>query len=182
VDITPGQTPAGIPVAVSNPNTRALSIVSAEITGDPAFSVTGDNCSVSTIPSHQSCSVTVQFAPTALGSSSGTLTVASAAGQPATAQLTGTGFVILEITFPGQGSGSVADSNLGFSCQTDCKEQITSSITLSESPTDTAPGINPNAFAGWGGACADSGSDTTCGPLDLTADTQVTAQFDSQEQ
>ena len=181
VDITPGQAPAGIPVAVSNPNTRELSITSAEITSGPAFTITVDNCSASTIPPHQSCSVTVQFAPTALGSSSGTLTIASAADQPATAQLTGTGFVILEIIFTGMGSGSVG-SDAGFSCQSDCKEHITSSITLSESPADAPSGKNPYVFVGWGkGACADSGSQETCGPLDLTADDQVTAQFDENQ-
>jgi hypothetical protein len=93
--------------------------------------------------------------------------------------LTGTGFVILEIILTGTALGSVS-SDLGFSCQSDCKKQITSSITLSESPADASPGVNPSGFAAWGGACA--GSEPTCGPLDLTADDQVTAQFDSNEQ
>jgi len=129
---------------------------------------------------------TVQ-AVTELGSSSATLTVASAADQPATDPLTGAGFVNLKITFTGSGSGSVSSSDLGFSCQTDCTKQITSSITLSENPANATPtptatptGTSQNVssfFFGWGGACAASRSDPTCA-LNLKADDQVTAQFD----
>jgi Divergent InlB B-repeat domain len=165
VDITPGQ-PAGTQVVtIRNPNTQPLLITGAH-TAAP-FSIAEDTCSAQSIPPQNSCNVTVQFAPTALGDDTQTLTIDSAAGQ-STAQLTGTGFTELTITIRGDGSGSVSDGQ-EFTCSSDCTEQITGPITLT-----AAPDAN-NFFAGWGGDC--QGSSTTC-QVPVTADSTVSADFD----
>jgi parallel beta-helix repeat protein len=83
-----GATSAAQNVTVSNPGSSAASVSSVSVTG--AFSQT--NTCGSSIAAGGSCTVSVSFAPTASGSASGTLSVASSApGSPLTVALSGTG-------------------------------------------------------------------------------------------
>jgi hypothetical protein len=83
-----GSTSAAQNVTVSNPGTTAASVSSVSASGP--FSQT-NTCGTS-IAAGGSCTVSVKFAPTASGSASGTLSVASSApGSPLTVALSGTG-------------------------------------------------------------------------------------------
>jgi Abnormal spindle-like microcephaly-assoc'd, ASPM-SPD-2-Hydin/Beta-propeller repeat len=76
-------------VTLDNSGTLPLQISSVQISGTD-FSET-NACGIS-VPAGQSCVINVSFSPTALGNSSGTLTVTdSAAGSPQTVALTGKG-------------------------------------------------------------------------------------------
>ncbi|HVV25189.1 MAG TPA: discoidin domain-containing protein [Pseudonocardiaceae bacterium] len=82
-----GSTSAAQTVTVSNTGTSAASVSGVSVTGD--FSQTN---ACSSIPVGGSCTVSVTFKPTAGGSRTGTLTVASNANNsPTTVALTGTG-------------------------------------------------------------------------------------------
>jgi hypothetical protein len=75
-------------VTVANPNSSAVSVSQLAVSGP--FGQTS-TCGA-TIAANGSCTVSVTFDPTAVGSASGSLTVASsAAGSPLTVALTGTG-------------------------------------------------------------------------------------------
>jgi hypothetical protein len=178
-NITPGHLPATGQVKVTNPNTQPLRITGAQAAAP--FTITQGTCAIGTlVPAQASCDFTVQFAPTALGASMQTLTVDSAAG-PATAQLSGTGFIDLTITVNGSGAGTV-QGNDGFTCAppdpTGCTDQVTSPITLTETPTNDPQSSDSNVFAGWGGACVGSGANPACELQQITADSDVSAQFD----
>ena len=83
-----GSTTAAQTVTVSNPGTTAASVSSVSASGP--FSET--NTCGSSIAAGGSCSVSVKFAPTAAGSASGTLSVASSApSSPLSVTLSGTG-------------------------------------------------------------------------------------------
>jgi hypothetical protein len=161
VDITPGQAPASADITIRNPNTQPIEITGVQASGP--FSIATDTCSNVPIQGQASCGITVHFAPTALGTSTGTLTVNSAAGQ-STTQLSGTGFAELTIDItPVVGT---VQSDSGVSCnQAECIEQITGPVTLTATPA---------AFKGWKGPCSGQNS---CGPLNLTEDTTVTAEY-----
>jgi hypothetical protein len=83
-----GTTSAAQAITLSNPGTAAFSISSITTTGE--FSQT-NNCAASLAPGG-SCTVNVQFTPTAMGTRTGTLRVTdSAPGSPHIASLNGTG-------------------------------------------------------------------------------------------
>lgn len=175
VNISPGHPSTSQTFNVVNPNTRPLAITGANVTGDPAFSVSKDGCSTSTLAPQGSCTVTVAFSPTTLGARTGVLTISSAQGSSSTAKLTGSGFVQLTLTV--SGPGTVADDQ-GHKCSglATCTTQISASdqasITLTATPTN--PGSD--FFLGWGGACDPRDQASTC-PLKLTKDTDVSAKF-----
>jgi len=86
-----GTSSASVTVVVTNSGTAALSVSSVVTSGD--FSET-DNCAGQTIAQGATCSVQVQFAPTATGPRTGLLTVyGNVSGGQATAALSGTGTV-----------------------------------------------------------------------------------------
>jgi Abnormal spindle-like microcephaly-assoc'd, ASPM-SPD-2-Hydin len=175
VDISAGHPSIGHTFTVVNPNTRPLGITGANVTGDPAFSVSKDGCSASTLAPQGSCTVTVVFSPTRLGARTGILTISSAQGGSSTAELTGSGFVQLTLTVSKY--GTVGDDQ-GHTCSgpATCTTQISApdqaSITLTATPDYVG------YFVGWGGAC--SGKEPTC-HLDLTEDTAVSAKFNTVE-
>jgi hypothetical protein len=83
-----GTTSVARTVTVSNPNSAAVPALRLAVSGP--FSQTS-TCQAS-IPARGSCTVSVRFAPTAAGSASGSLTVASKApGSPLTVALSGAG-------------------------------------------------------------------------------------------
>jgi Divergent InlB B-repeat domain len=165
VDITPGQQDVSLPVTARNPNKRPLRITSAQ-TATP-YTITADTCLDQRIPPQGSCTIAVQFAPTALGANGQILTVDSVAGT-STTQLSGTGDAVLTVTITG--NGSVSDGNAINCTSGSCSEQITKQLTL------TAKADAGNYFGGWGGSCQGSGADSTC-QLTITADANVSAGF-----
>jgi hypothetical protein len=103
---TVGRTGSALPVTVSNSGTGAAAISSIAATGD--FAQT--NTCGSSLAAGASCTVNVTFTPTATGSRTGTLSIASnAPGSPATVALTGTGVsssTNLALNQPASASGS----------------------------------------------------------------------------
>jgi hypothetical protein len=176
VDVTPGQPDASQSVTVHNPNARPLRITGARIA--KPFVITTDPCLTQPIPANSSCTITVQFAPQTPGAITQILVVDSRAGE-ATARLSGTGDAVLNVTISGDEPGSVAggaihcsyDPRLGSSGP--CSLQITSQLNL----TLTAQ-FGEGIFFEWGGGCLGSGQSSTC-PLAITADTNVSAQFNA---
>ncbi|GGA54563.1 hypothetical protein GCM10011507_02310 [Edaphobacter acidisoli] len=80
---------ANLSLTLANTGTATVNNVALSITGDYAITVP---CTLTALAPGQSCSVTVTFTPTALGSRAGTLTVASSdASSPVSIPLTGTG-------------------------------------------------------------------------------------------
>ncbi len=87
-NVTTGSTSAAQTVTVSNPGTSAATGVS--VSASAPFAET--NTCGSSIAAGGSCTVSVTYAPTAAGASTGTVSVASSApGSPLTVALTGTG-------------------------------------------------------------------------------------------
>lgn len=87
-NVAVGSTSSAQTVTVSNPGSSAASISSVSVTGP--FTQT-NNCG-SSLAAGGSCTVSVQFKPTAGGAATGTLSVASSApGSPLTVALSGTG-------------------------------------------------------------------------------------------
>jgi hypothetical protein len=83
-----GSTSAAQTVTVSNPNSTAVSISQLAVSGAFAHTTT---CGAS-IAADGTCTVSVQFAPTAAGAATGSLSVTSSApGSPLTVALSGTG-------------------------------------------------------------------------------------------
>ena len=104
-------------VTLTNPGTIPLQISSVQVSG-AAFSET-NNCGIS-VAAGGSCVINVNFSPTAIGNSTGTLTIAdSAAGSPHTVALTAKGLAAgvglayapnLGSTFPTAGTVAAGSS------------------------------------------------------------------------
>ena len=87
-DAVTGQASAAQPVTVTNPGSGAVSLAQLAVSGP--FAQT-NNCG-SSLGAGASCTVSVQFEPTAAGAASGSLQVTSGApGSPLTVPLSGTG-------------------------------------------------------------------------------------------
>ena len=109
-------------VTVTNTGTSAVNISAATITG-AAFSVVGGNPSTS-VPVGQSVTVQIQFAPTAAGAATGTVTVISDASNSQLAiSLSGTG------TQPGL---TISPASLNFS-NVPVGQSSTQNVTLTNS-------------------------------------------------
>jgi len=81
-------------VTVTNGGPGKLTVGAVGLTGDAAFTVASDTCSGTSLTASKSCTVTVGFAPTAVGSVSGQLTfTTNDAGSPHVVSVTGTGKV-----------------------------------------------------------------------------------------
>ena len=76
-------------VTVSNNGVVPLSGFSASMGGNSAYTVLSNNCS--TLNINASCSYTIRFAPTSVGTSNTTVTVSTGQGATATAAATGSG-------------------------------------------------------------------------------------------
>lgn len=165
VDITKGQPAATQDITVRNRNTRPLTVTS-EQTAAP-YRIIADGCRARPIPAQSTCTVTVQFAPAALGPVTQDLTVGSTAG-PATAKLTGTGDVELTVLVSQQGMGSISVGS-SVSCTFRCMVPVTGTVLLFAAPS----GQN-SVFDSWTGAC--TGNASTC-QLTPSADSIVVASF-----
>jgi hypothetical protein len=137
-------------------------------TGDAAYSVMSTTC---TVPLNQTdtCTVTVAFKPTTVGSKAGSLVVTSTPGGSDVANLSGTGFAHVTVaTNGGDGVGSVVSSPIGIQCSPNCAADFTQTpITL------TATAGTESTFGGWSTDCSGNGVCT----LDLTANKTATANF-----
>jgi hypothetical protein len=127
--VTVGSTSAAQTVTVTNSGTVAATVSSVSVTG--AFSQT-NTCGTS-IAAGGSCTVTAKFAPTATGSASGTLTVASNATNPSlTVALTGTGAAA------GTATLAASPTSLAFGNQTVNTTSAASTTTITNSGTVAA--------------------------------------------
>jgi hypothetical protein len=165
VDITKGQPTTTQDVTVRNLNTKPLTITGAQ-TAAP-YSITGDSCRAGSILAHGTCTISVQFAPTALGPNTQNLTVGSTEG-PATTKLSGTGDVELTILVYKKGMGSVTVGNSA-SCTLQCTVPVTGAVMLFAAPSSLEM-----VFDNWAGACA--GTVNTC-QLTPSTDSTVSATF-----
>src|SRR5438034_5490063 len=71
--VTVGQT-ASQTLTLTNSGGRATGTLAVALSGSSAFTITADGCSATSLGPTKSCSVTVQYAPTAGGSDTATLT------------------------------------------------------------------------------------------------------------
>jgi hypothetical protein len=77
---------------LANTGGRASSALTVTVSGSPAFTLTADTCTGTSLGPGRSCTVTVRFTPAAVGAARATLTVVSRnRAASATAELTGAG-------------------------------------------------------------------------------------------
>ena len=89
---TVGATSAAQTVTLKNTGTGTLTVSSVSLTGTNAASFAQTNTCTAGLAANRTCTVSVTFKPTAAGTASATLSVASnASGSPLTATLSGTG-------------------------------------------------------------------------------------------
>jgi mono/diheme cytochrome c family protein len=123
-------------LTISNAGTAALTLTSIALSGANATDFTqGGTCSTATtVPAGGSCTVTVGFKPTATGSRTATLTVASAVGN-VTTTLTGTA------TAAPAAIAAVSSSSLSFGAV------VVGSVATSQSVTVSNSGTAPLSFS-----------------------------------
>ena len=92
-----GQSPT-VPVSITNPSDRAVTIAEVTISGDPAFGIAANTCSGRTLGPHAACAAFVAFTPRRLGIAIGALVVTTGTGVSASLPLEGTGSMLLNIT------------------------------------------------------------------------------------
>ena len=136
------------------------------VNGNASFVVDATTCTAPLDPGKM-CTVTVAFAPTAVGQKAASLTV-TAGNDADAATLTGTGTVHVKVSLTGRAAGRVTSFQTGIDCPTSgCEYDFAAPTNLDATPT---------RFLGWSGACTGTGS---CG-LDATGSPQVvTATFDA---
>ncbi len=135
---TVGSTSGAQTVTVSNPNSTAVSVSSVSASGP--FAET--NTCGSSIAANGSCTVSVTFTPTATGSASGTLSVASnAPSSPLTAALSGTG------TSSTGSALTASPSSLSFGNQTVGSTSAAQTVTV-HNPNSTAVSVSQLAVSG----------------------------------
>ncbi|QNP72244.1 hypothetical protein IAG44_24395 [Streptomyces roseirectus] len=162
---------------VTNPNDRAIDLGPATVPGASAFSYADGTCG-DRLGAGESCTVTVEFAPSGLGPESDRLTIASG-GRTATADLSGTGYVGLTVVLLGGRDSSrltATDPSAGEVCAGYTSVQCT--IRVTAEPVLTAVLTDPGAryvMKGWSGACVGS---NPCVPALASDDSStVTARF-----
>ncbi|MGE5293058.1 MAG: hypothetical protein ACM3ML_38920 [Micromonosporaceae bacterium] len=186
VDLSPNAQPPMGPIALTNPNDRAVTIAGITTTGDPGFGIARNTCADQTLEPHTACAAYVTFKPRGLGIAIGTLVVTTGAGASASVPLEGTGFLSLNITMkfgPKTASMPVTVKDLEkqgqiVTCYSSCAVRITSPDLTMLTLVATAQirervVLVPTA---WSGDCLTSTSPANC-PLKLTRDLDVMAQF-----
>lgn len=173
--IYPGAEAQVLDFTVTNPNDRAIAIDSVDIPDDTGFSYADGTCP-DRLAARASCTVSVEFSPSRIGSASTQLTVISGKSTSTPAELTGTGFVHLMVVLTGESDGKVAAQGTqdGTTCEgsalpTQCVFDVSAEgLQLTASISDSH-----YFFTGWSGACAGA---NPCVPA-LNQDGTVTATF-----
>ena len=150
---------------VRNTGQSQIGVPMPTISGDASYKVQSTTCSA---PLNQTdtCTVTVQFAPTSVGQKAGSLVVSASPGGSDAASLSGTAFAHVTVTT--SGSGTITSTPAGISCPSTCAADFTSSpVSLTATPATN------QMFAGWSGACSGTGG---CS-LTLDAAKAVTGAF-----
>jgi len=145
---------AGVqPVTLSNTGNATLTGIFISIGGSSTSSAFSDTTTCgTTLASGSSCSISVNFTPSAFGSYTGTLSVAdNATGTPQTVSLTGTGYAP-QVT--------LSTSSVSFSTTSVGSTTTAPSITLTNSGNAT---LNLTSIALGGANTADFGETNTCG-------------------
>src|SRR5262249_10186902 len=113
---------------VSNTGNVATSMLDMPtLTGSGSFTIATENCTGKMLgptgSATSSCTVTVQFAPTAFGTQSTTLRVNATMGGLATAGIQGTGRQTFTLNVANGGGGTVTSTPAGdISCGTTCSK------------------------------------------------------------
>lgn len=148
-------------------NTSASTITLGARTAATPFSVT-DNCPA-TLTSGGSCTATILYHNAPLGSTTGTLHVASSANA-VDVPLEGITLRELTVTLTGFGQGQASSVPTGISCATGT---CSAGFPLGVDVTLTASNDASNMFVTWGGLCSGTGSCVVASPGDGT----VTLEF-----
>ena len=167
---TVGSTTAAQLVTVKNTGTATVTLTSETITGTNAtsFLKSATTCGA-TLAAAASCTVSVEFKPTAAGALTGSLSVAdNATGSPQTVKLTGTGTAPLSVTLSPT-SLTFASTTVGSTTAAQLvtvKNTGTATVTLT---SETITGTNATSFLK---------SATTCGAtLAAAASCTVSVEF-----
>ncbi len=144
-----GQTSSPVTVTITNVDT-ASSLTGVALTASAGFTLAGNNCTAA-LAAGASCTVGVEFAPTAAGAQTGTLSLASSSFSiPATATLSGTGFDF-SAAISGSSSVTVASGQTGSFSLTISPLSGAGAGTFSFScgtmPADAACSFNPASLA-----------------------------------
>lgn len=171
-----GQVPAGnvsAPIAVEITNTGGQYTGPLEVVlqGDQ-FRLVSNTCALDSLYGGAACGLSVAFAPVAVASSTGTITVRGNPGGEVSVTLSGTGISpttsTLTVTKTGNGRGRV--TSMGIDCGADCSETgaIGRLVSLS------AVADVGSTFAGWTGCDSVTGAACT---LTMATNRTVTANF-----
>ena len=184
-------------VTVENIGNQPLSAASAGlVVNGPNFAavagpgVPADCTANFTLGPGQACGVSISFKPQAGGnplSSTAVLTDNALNAAPATQTIALSGVAVsasyaLTVTEVGTGAGTVTDNQGQVSCS-EANSAVTGTCGGSYPGgavvTLTAQAAGTSAFLGWGGACAASGTSSTCNVL-MSAAMNATASFSNQ--
>jgi hypothetical protein len=160
-----GQSPPNQSVLLTNNGSSAVSVDSLAVTG-PGFLLGANDCPSSLSPGG-ACSIMIEDQPTAVGGSTGSLTITSGSTQLVVA-LTGYAARTFKITMAGGGAGTVT-SMPDVQCGAACLDNALGTVVLTASPS------GGSVFAGWNSVCGTSSS-CTIGPSDT--DEAITARFE----
>jgi len=164
-------------VTVTNGGNSNLTFTApVSVTGD--FALAGGTCSTATpLTPGNSCTLGVQFTPSAAGTRGGAMTLQdNAPDDPQSVALTGTGSsaYTLTVTTSGAGSGTETSSPSGLNCPTTCVASFASgSIDVTANPSS---GSTFNQVGGWTG-CDSNPSQYVCHISSLTANRTIVATY-----
>ncbi len=96
VDVSKGTVPGSAELTVTNPNQRDV-VIAVVRSSDPQFVVRPSACTGSPLPSGATCTVSLSFAPTALGSSDALLTIETQDVAAVVVDLHGVGYLTLQV-------------------------------------------------------------------------------------
>jgi hypothetical protein len=157
---------------ITNTGEAATGDLAVELSDPDSFRLVADECSGQSLAGQGTCTVGVRFAPAAVGSANGSLTIEASPGGAVAASLGGTGTATVTIARTGTGGGSISSSPAGIDgCTTSsCSGEFdTSSVSLSASAG------GGSQFMGWGSPCSGTG---TCS-LDLDDNVALAATFEA---
>ncbi len=157
---------------IANTGEAASGELAVELSDPDSFRLVDDECSGNPLAGPGSCTVGVRFAPAAVGSANGSLTVSASPGGAVAASLGGTGTATVTIARTGTGGGSISSSPAGINGCTasSCTGEFdTPNVSLD---ADAGGG---SQFMGWGAPCSGTG---TCS-LDLDDNVALAATFEA---